>query len=273
MVEPQPLATQVRELLKEHEVENRAQLVDKLSTIAVDLMEKQYGPESKKFKPYHNQEHVKLVLNYLEKIAKKANISEQDQQLLKLALAWHDIDSETPELAEFKSAEVIALIMQQTGFSGNEIQDVIDIVLATRYYFKDGIMHQSVEPENEEQAADTRIQLLKSIAADADMYNLGVDWILYTQEARKYAQELGKLPRDRQPTIEEERDFWIWQDNFFTGFAKRGYYTEAAKTIYDQFEINRSKVAENRDYFEAQAAEKTGNTKPYRVTISQPSPA
>lgn len=183
-------------------------------------------------KPYHGGEHVNLTIEWGKKLAAFDQATSAESIWVELAMAWHDIDSESgPDRSEENSAEIIKLLMEVLGFAPENIQKVLSMILATRYHFSaDGIMHQRVEPEESEyrQFPDLKDLLtkLKAIAADADLSNIGSQWDVYYEQVKLLAQEWGAQG--------DERAFWRQQSNFLQGILKRrdgGFYSSAARQL------------------------------------------
>jgi len=106
---------------------------------------------------YHSVNHVKDVLNAVERIASEEKVSEEDRVLLKTAAVFHDSGFLFDAVGhEKKSCEIAAQYLPDYGYSKEQIDKICGMIMATK-------IPQS--PQN----------LLEEILADADLDYLGRD--------------------------------------------------------------------------------------------------
>lgn len=219
------LATE-RVVVPEGEKSRTEQMVDQ----GLDEMEKRYGEKSPSPKKYHNEQHVLRVVLAAEKIAKTEGLTEKEIDLLKIAAAWHDVELGMGGENESISAVLCADEMHKTGWSANEIEVVRRIILATRYFIKEDVIHQMVEDETE-MIEEHRVGLMGRIIADADVSANGADWDIYKSCGLALGREVGRVGDGDEEGNEE---FWKWQLGFLDGLLNErgGFYTQGAKKVF-----------------------------------------
>ena len=202
------------------------------------MMRSKYGVDGKMPKEYHNEEHAKMAVENGMKLARLENVPALDRFLVGVAMAFHDVDSESgPDLSEERSAKIAEEVMREE-ISSDDVEIIKEMILATKYSFVDGVMYQEVEYKEGEEKKRERIAKLKKIAADSDLSGLGLSWDIYSKAAFRLGRELGKLPKKDKPSKGELRDFWQWQGNFISGIQKRGFYTKGATSLFSNLDEN-----------------------------------
>ncbi|NCN44986.1 MAG: hypothetical protein COU63_00200 [Candidatus Pacebacteria bacterium CG10_big_fil_rev_8_21_14_0_10_36_11] len=253
--------------LKDKELEAKA---EQLIAEAYFLMNEKYGTKGKEPRIYHNPEHINTVMAVAEKIAQKMGLPKEDTILLRIAVAWHDIDSNQESgIDEIKTATTVMKRMAELNFPPIQIRKVIETILATQWYMDtNGAIAQKInnllgkrkntivptlgggeEVTTWDANLNTKdsigILKLKKIMADADLCGMGSEWNTYLNGAIKICRELGILPSHEEPYTDEEWiKFYKSQETILTGFLKResartkenqpttyGYYTAAAQEI------------------------------------------
>lgn len=277
-------APQNSEMTKVEFEEKSQQLIDE----AIAMMSDKYGAEGKEPKLYHNPEHVERVWKIAEEIARRMMLSDEDKILLKIAVYWHDVDSnQETGVDEIKSSNTIMRRMMEMGFKPIHIRKVVESILATQWYNDDnGAIAQKVNSVLGQEISVPRsfgfpegavtyksglrpdemreVLQLKKIMADADLYGMGSKWDTYFPEAILICRELGILPEHQEPYSEEEWiKFYDVQINLLEGFVQRssgrtknaddptqlGFYTDAAQKLLPHTQDNLNKLRELRAEF------------------------
>ncbi len=132
---------------------------------------------------YHSVKHTQDVILRAQKLAVKEGLSEMDMDLLLTAAAYHDSGFlDTYQDHEMRSCELAAEILPGFGFNASQIQQIEDMIMATR-------LPQS--PSNQ----------IEEILCDADLYYLGGP--LYDMISNLLYKEI--LARG----IDENEDQWL----------------------------------------------------------------
>lgn len=267
--------------ISKKELEQKTEL---LVNEALQIMEQKYGEPGKEPKPYHNPNHLKAVWTAAKKIANKMGLNREDQLLLKIAVFWHDLDSNQDSgVDEVKTAKSIMDRMMELNFAPLQIRKVVEAVLATRWYNDaNGAIAQRVNNLLAKEVAakfdydlpvgattfssglspieTLSILKFKKIMADADIYHTGSDWNTYYANSILICREVGVLPNHPEPYTPEEWDhFYEVQINILEGFTKRvsgrtkdsdptsfGYYTKEAQEVLPHAKGNLEKLKQLR---------------------------
>lgn len=213
------------------------QMVDR----GLDEMEKRYGEESDNPKKYHNELHAQRIVLAVETIGEDEGLSKGEIDLLRIAAAWHDVETGMGEENENISAKLCTDEMRKTGWGDNEIEVVRRLILSTRFFFKEDVISQMVEEETEK-IDEYRLGLMSRIIADADISASGADWGIYKSCGLALGREANKV---KDGDEEGNKEFWEWQLGFLDGLLNKrgGFYTQGAKTAFPHMAKN---LAETR---------------------------
>lgn len=223
--ETKPTTPEVWIVAPEKEESRTDQMVD----WGLDEMEKRYGEESDNPMKYHNEKHALRIVLAAEIIGRAEGLSEKEIDLLRIAAAWHDMETGMGEENENISATLCADEMRKTGWGENEVEVVRRTILATRYFFKGDVFHQVVEEETEK-INKYRLGLMSRVMADADVSASGADWKVYKSCGLALGREVSKVEDGDEEGNEE---FWKWQLGFLDGLSSRGgFYTQGAKKTF-----------------------------------------
>ncbi len=153
---------------------------------------------------YHNLQHTFAdVLPVAERLAVQCEIEPQEQQLVRVAAAFHDIGwiSQGNE-HEATGVKVVRAVLPDFGFSAAAIETIAGMIMATR------IPHS---PKN----------LLEEILADADLDSLGRDD--FWESAARLRTELANLG---EPMSNLE-----WYRYVLAFLESHHYFTSAARAL------------------------------------------
>lgn len=175
--------------------------------------------QENKFPPhlhYHGTHHVLDVLHAAESLGVAENIPDDEMELLKLAVLFHDAGYMYSDMQhEEKSCEIASSLLSEFGFTATEISVICNLILATR---------TPQQPTNH----------LEEIICDADMDYLGRDdYYVIAETLRK---ELSEKNQNLDPAgwMRMQINF-LEQHTFFTKTAirlrheKKLQYIEALK--------------------------------------------
>lgn len=185
-------------------------------------LKQKYGSNGTEAKSYHNEEHAKDVMAAARTIGDMAaaagKIARDDVPLLELAACYHDMEhSLLGRQNEDASAAIIMQKMRQAGvFSDEEIGKVKRMIEATIVEFPGGTFTQSATDD-----------YITQIMADADMANLGKEFEVYWDRARKLWSE--HHSNRIQMTPGELDDFINSQITFLQSHT---YYTPETEALF-----------------------------------------
>ncbi len=212
----------VKGLKPEYSIENsnvipNKNFITKLQMIRFDDLEELVMTKLDKGLPknlyYHNLKHTIDVLNMVEVIGRKENVSEEEMLLLKTAALFHDagflIGYDEHELLGIKLA---GEILPDYGYTESQIQTISELVYATKL---------PPNPKN----------LLEEIMCDADLDYLGrTDFIPVSQNLFRELYE-----HDKIKTIED------WNKLQVKFISSHKYFTETGRELR---EVNKQKQLE-----------------------------
>jgi len=151
--------------------------------------------------PYHNIDHINLVLSTVMVIAKEENATGEEIKMLRIAALLHDSGFiRSAKNHELHGAAIAREILPEYGFSLQQIKTIENMVMATKL----------------PQTPDTH---LERILCDADLDYLG---------GEDFEKEAGKLFEEfkQQGMVETEREWNLVQKTFFESHR---YHTEYCK--------------------------------------------
>jgi uncharacterized protein len=151
---------------------------------------------------YHNAWHTECdVLPAAVQLARLSDLPEADLQLLRVAAAYHDIGFITTHLEhERRSAELAAQVLPRYGFTAEELERIVGMIMATRL---------PQRPRN----------LAEQIMADADLDVLGrADFLARHRALRQELAALGQPMTDQQWLAAQSR--FLQQHSYFTPAAQ-----------------------------------------------------
>lgn len=168
---------------------------------------------------YHNLWHTQEdVMPAAVQIAQFAGLDEKEMRLLEVAAAFHDIGyTESYANHEMVGARIAAQMLPEFGFSGEDIVDIMGMVIATR-------LPQSPRTLSEE------------ILADADLDTLGRSDFFPRNEALR--QEWAKSGR--------EIGLMSWYESQLAFLKSHQYFTPAAQMLRDKMKVNNRRELEKR---------------------------
>lgn len=175
----------------------------KAKQYAVNLLESDL---SKEF-IYHDMNHTLDVYRSASELGKMAQLKEKDQMLLETAALYHDVGLIYKQDGhEEKSAEIAIEVLTKYGYSKDDIEKIVNMILATRI------------PQNPK-------NYLEMLLCDADLDYLGRDDFFVL--AAKLHLEWRRL------NVKEVRfDEWIAFEKDF--LKKHQYFTKEAREIRDE---------------------------------------
>ncbi len=181
------MVTQTIKLAKELDKESRLNAI------------REYSKANMPTGDYHNFFHAEDVAKAAQRLAHFEGIHEDDTYLLKIAGYFHDIYYEfNDQQNEDKSALIAGNIMTLMTFSEDDIEDVSNLILATKW---------PTHPNS----------LLEQIMCDADLDNLG----------REDFFDRSELLR-REWKVEDKYE---WEKRNLEVLTKHKYYTESARGL------------------------------------------
>ena len=152
--------------------------------------------------PYHNVEHIYDVLNASLTIAASEEVNEDDIKIIRMAALFHDAGFiKSPKDHEESGAQMATEMLPLFGFSMDQIEMIVKIILATR-------LPQSPTTQ------------LEKIVCDADLDYLGRD-DFYEIGGRLFVE------LKEQDVVETEREWNIMQRTFLQSHR---YHTNFAQT-------------------------------------------
>ncbi len=161
-----------------------------------------YAARNMKDLPYHNFVHIIDVRNAARTLVKLENLSIYEDFLLETAVYLHDIIYDAGfKNNEERSAEVAQPLLAQLDYSHAEIEQVKQLILATKL------------PTNPQSK-------LEAVICDADVDNLGREDFFEKSEAVR--EELGV------------KDKKIWYANTLKFLQSHQYYTPGAIALRQQ---------------------------------------
>jgi TolB-like protein/predicted metal-dependent HD superfamily phosphohydrolase len=150
---------------------------------------------------YHNIDHVYDVLQSAQVIAEKEQLTDEEQNLLRLAALFHDAGfMYSPKNHEERGAELVREVLPNFGLNPNQITTICGMILATRI------------PQSPTNA-------LEKILCDADLDYLGRDD--FYEIGGKLLQELKE-----SGVVETEREWNLVQKTFLESHR---YHTSFSK--------------------------------------------
>lgn len=220
---------------REEEKSRTDQMVDR----GLDEMEKRYGEESQKPKKYHNEKHALRIVLAAETIGKAEGLSEEEIGLLRIAAAWHDVETGLePGENEDESARLCQNEMSDRTWGEVEVRVVGELIRSTKFTFGDGgVILQMVGDEAREMSGKYRVGLMKRIMADADISACGADWEVYKSCGLALGRETSRVEDGDE---EGDEEFWKWQLGFLDGLLNKrgGFYTQGAKMAFPHMAEN-----------------------------------
>jgi len=184
---------------------------DDLEEEILDILER----ELPKNLYYHNVKHTIDVVNQVEIIARREEVTEEELLLLKTAALFHDIGY----TRGYKDHELLGIqrtkeILPRYNYSNEQITKICDLIFATR---------MPPEPKNK----------LEEIICDADLDYLGrVDFVPVSNTLFKELVENEAIENNIQKWNNVQIDF----------ISKHQYFTQSAKKLRD---VNKHKQLEN----------------------------
>ena len=173
---------------------------------------------------HHNIVHTKRVLNACIELGKLEDINENKQLLINTAGLYHDLGYLERYINNEKiGAKIASNILPLFNYSKNQINQIEQMIMATRLNYDNSKIIQSASPNN----------ILEKIICDADLYHLGHPNFL--KERDRLRTELkafgGKISKNE----------WLHQQlSFLEGHE---YLTYSAKLLKKpQKEINRLEI-------------------------------
>ncbi len=161
---------------------------------------------------YHNLEHVYDVLESAIRIAELEGVSEQDQELLKTAVMFHDAGY----TKGLKDHEALGCIIVQDnlpgfGYSEKEIETICGLIMATKV------------PQNPSNK-------LEEIICDADLDYLGrSDFFSVGDNLYKEFLEYGFIKGDNE--WQELQQSFLENHKYFTRSAKETRHAQKAENL------------------------------------------
>ncbi len=156
---------------------------------------------------FHEIQHTRQVVEAVEELCERMDITEEKRLLLKIAAWFHDAGyDQGPEGHEQRSAAYAREFLPGAGFSEGDIAFVERCILAT---------NTDTTPENE----------YEMLLRDADLSHLGK--ANYWERCSRIRQELA-LTRN---TIMSEAEWVAFEIDFLT---RHSYFTEAARELYGE---------------------------------------
>ena len=176
--------------------------LEKAKQYIFNLLESELDP----LYTYHNYDHALMVLDSVNLIAAKSDVTEDDLFVLQIAALFHDVGIiNGAENHEDRSQVIAQKYLKNEGFSEEIIIKVNKCIAATKM----GVMTD---------------ELLPMILQDADMSGLG---------NAKYAKITEKLRLELNNTTELQISKKDWQLGNIEFLKDCTYNTPAAKTLYD----------------------------------------
>ena len=164
---------------------------------------------------YHNLKHTIDVVNQVEIIARREDVTEEEMLLLKTAALFHDVGfTQGYNDHELLGIKIARETLPRYDYSEDQINQICDLIFAT---------HLPPKPQNK----------LESIICDADLDYLGrVDFVPVSKMLFRELVEYG--------VVEDDIDKWnALQIDFIAGHQ---YFTQSAKSLRD---VNKHKQLEN----------------------------
>ena len=152
---------------------------------------------------YHGVHHVLDVLKAAGELGRKENLSEADQELLNIAVLFHDSGfTVSTKNHEELGCEIVMQNLPGFGYNPNEIESICGMIRATKV---------PPQPKN----------LLEKIICDADLDYLGRDdYFKISSTLYKELISYGKLTN--------EKDWYQLQEKFLSNHS---YFTETADML------------------------------------------
>lgn len=226
----------------------------------LNLMEERYGrdfdqPEKKK--KYHTRKHVEDVIRFVELMGRDAvkdgTITERQFQILRLAAAWHDVESDKPEERpmyledgeptdrtndmETVSADMLEKEMRKDlAFTEDDIKFARKLIMATKeLYLAPGVMKQVAEDGDE----------IDKLMSDADTGNIGMDYEDLEERFTVIAKEFGFMARWEHEGKTGDSllmELYRWQAKFL---SDRYFLSEYGKNNFGKtLEVNKKILAD-----------------------------
>jgi predicted metal-dependent HD superfamily phosphohydrolase len=193
---------------------------------------------------YHNSRHAHDVYLAAFAIGMKSvansKIAHKSTTLLEIAAAFHDVEQDLGSGAnEEESARIAVKQMEDTAaFEPWEVEAVRQMILATKTFFVEGVMKQSVNIGG----LDDEMAYLCKILADADLATLGSQWEVFFSRAKDVEKEI----HGTEPTTQQHREFL----EFHLALLKNHtYYTPEAAILYPHQDGNARELQVRLDLF------------------------
>ncbi len=156
---------------------------------------------------YHNLKHTTVVYNASLKIAKQANLTHYEKEILLLAALFHDMGCYINYYDhEVHSAELAVSFLRACNYSAKATRQVKQLILATRL---------SATPSNK----------LETLMRDADLAGLGSETSLFEERLRM-------LKKEWQVYLDEASDEKEWIAFNIHFMRKHHYRSKEAQQLF-----------------------------------------
>ncbi|MGG5506011.1 MULTISPECIES: Pycsar system effector family protein [unclassified Myroides] len=186
---------------------------------------------------YHNFNHTTRVVNGLEELLQKIEVSEKEALLLKLAAWFHDIGyTKSCEDHEKHGAAIAENYLKEQAFAPEDIQSITNLILATK------LDH---EPTN----------LLECIIKDADFAHLAdADFIEVSNLLCEEFTVTCQFTFTKEEWNQQNLAFLLYKHRFYTDYARQQWQPKKQKNIFairDRIEKDSKKKnkSNKKEYF------------------------